>query len=385
MKITNIKFLKDVFICSLGAYGGPEAHYSIFMDQLVSRKKYLKEEELLELIALTGILPGPSSTQTIVSIGYKLGGPFLALLTMIVWAFPILIFMIIFSFLGNLNISKDIFRYIGPMAVGFIIVASYKIYKKVIKNKLDIALFILSSILTYIIKSWYIFPLIMLLGALVNIFISKEKKLWENIKIKPKWIYLIVFILIAFLSPIIFYFTNNKLVYLFNSFYRYGYLVIGGGQVVIPMMYNDLVEINKFITNDEFLIGYGLIQGLPGPMFSFSSYISSLAMKNNGIFLQVLGGLVGSLGIFLPGLLLIYFVYPIWEDLKEIKGIKIAIKGISSVPAGFVFIAAINLLEKSEINVENIFIITVTSLLLLTRKIPATLIVALTILLAMLF
>jgi len=66
-------FLKDVLICSLGAYGGPEAHYGVFTGQLVVKKKYLSEEELVELIALTGILPGPSSTQTIVAIGYKVG------------------------------------------------------------------------------------------------------------------------------------------------------------------------------------------------------------------------------------------------------------------------------------------------------------------------
>ena len=64
-------FLKDVLICSLGAYGGPEAHYGIFAEQLVSRKRYLTEEELMELVALTSMLPGPSSTQTIAAILIK--------------------------------------------------------------------------------------------------------------------------------------------------------------------------------------------------------------------------------------------------------------------------------------------------------------------------
>lgn len=68
-------FLLDVLICSLGAYGGPEAHYGVFTDQMVVKKKYLSEKELIELIALTGILPGPSSTQTIIAIGHKIGGP----------------------------------------------------------------------------------------------------------------------------------------------------------------------------------------------------------------------------------------------------------------------------------------------------------------------
>ena len=68
--ISRSTFLKDVLICSLGAYGGPEAHMGVFIDQLVTKKKYLGEEDLIELMALCSILPGPTSTQTIVSIGY---------------------------------------------------------------------------------------------------------------------------------------------------------------------------------------------------------------------------------------------------------------------------------------------------------------------------
>ncbi|OQB53954.1 MAG: Chromate transport protein [Firmicutes bacterium ADurb.Bin146] len=100
-KVRWSTFLKDVFICSLGAYGGPEAHYGVFTDQMVIKKKYLTEEELVELIALTGILPGPSSTQTIISIGYKVGGPMLGFLTMLVWGLPVILLMTALSFLSQ--------------------------------------------------------------------------------------------------------------------------------------------------------------------------------------------------------------------------------------------------------------------------------------------
>jgi len=69
-----------MYSCSLGAYGGPEAHYGVFTDQMVVKKKYLTVDEMVELIALTGILPGPSSTQIVISIGYKMGGPILSFL-----------------------------------------------------------------------------------------------------------------------------------------------------------------------------------------------------------------------------------------------------------------------------------------------------------------
>ena len=128
------EFLKDVFICSIGAYGGPEAHFGVITDQMVIKKKYLSEEELVELIALTGILPGPSSTQSIVAIGYKVGGPLLALYTMLVWALPVVLIMTLLSFtfqlFENMNISQDGLKYIGPMAVGFIFVAAFRLSKK---------------------------------------------------------------------------------------------------------------------------------------------------------------------------------------------------------------------------------------------------------------
>lgn len=372
-------FLKDVFICSLGAYGGPEAHYGVFTDQMVVKKKYLNEEELVELIALTGILPGPSSTQTIVAIGYRIGGPLLALLTMLVWALPVLILMTLLSFLsqflGNMNLSQEGLRYIGPMAVGFIIVAAYRIGSKVIIDKITLILLIMGGATTYFIREPWIYPLVLILGGVVSVITSKEKNLWNRVKISPPWIYLILFGTFAIGSFILTLIWDNKIIHLFENFYRYGYLVIGGGQVVVPLMYSELVEVNQYMTNQEFLTGFGLVQGLPGPMFSFSSYAGGMASRGDSVLMQVLGAVVGGIGIFLPGLLLIYFIYPIWESLKKIRGIKISLKGITAVAGGLITVSAIILMQKSGFRIDNIIVMLITVVLLFTKKIPAPLIV----------
>lgn len=372
-------FLKDVFICSLGAYGGPEAHYGVFTDQMVVKKKYLNEEELVELIALTGILPGPSSTQTIVAIGYRIGGPLLALLTMLVWALPVLILMTLLSFLsqflGNMNLSQEGLRYIGPMAVGFIIVAAYRIGSKVIIDKITLILLIMGGVTTYFIREPWIYPLVLILGGVVSVITSKEKNLWNRVKISPPWIYLILFGTFAIGSFILTLIWDNKIIHLFENFYRYGYLVIGGGQVVVPLMYSELVEVNQYMTNQEFLTGFGLVQGLPGPMFSFSSYAGGMAARGGSALIQVLGAIAGGIGIFLPGLLLIYFIYPIWESLKKIRGIKISLKGITAVAGGLITVSAIILMQKSGFRIDNIIVMLITIVLLFTKKIPAPLIV----------
>ena len=374
-------FLKDVFVCSLGAYGGPEAHYGIFTDQLVIKKEYLNEEELVELIALCSILPGPTSTQTIVAIGYKMGGPLLAFLTMLVWALPVLTLMTLLSFIyqffDNMNISHAGLRYIGPMAVGFIIVAAYRIGRKVVTDKITVLLLLLGIITTYFIREPWIFPLVLIIGGVVSIVTSKEKNLWNRVKLNPPYPYLIAFIIFTLGSIVLTLVWNNRIVHLFESFYRYGYLVFGGGQVVVPVMYSELVEVNQYMTNQEFLTGYGLVQGLPGPMFSFSAYAGGMAARGSGPIIQVLGSIAGGIGIFLPGLLLIYFVYPIWENLKKIKGIKVSLRGINAVAGGLITVSAVILMQKSGFLIDNIAITLVTVLLLLTKKIPAPIIVLL--------
>jgi chromate transporter len=372
-------FLKDVFICSLGAYGGPEAHYGVFTDQMVVKKRYLSEEELVELIALTGILPGPSSTQTIVAIGYKMGGPWLAFLTMLVWALPVLVLMTLLSFLSqflsNMNISQDGLRYIGPMAVGFIVVAAYRISRKVITDRVTLLLLLLGGTTTYMIREPWVYPLVLIIGGVVSITISKEKNLWNRVTINPPWQYLIAFSVFAIGSLLLTLIWDNRIIHLFESFYRYGYLVIGGGQVVVPLMYTELVLVNQYMSNQEFLTGFGLVQGLPGPMFSFSAYAGGMAARGGSVLGQIIGAAAGGIAIFLPGLLLIYFIYPIWENVKGIKGIKVSLKGITAVAGGLIAVAAIILMQQSGFVLDNILIMLLTVLLLLTKRIPAPLIV----------
>ena len=378
-KISRKTFLKDVLICSLGAYGGPEAHYGVFTEQMVIKKKYLTEEEMIELIALTAFLPGPSSTQTLVSIGYKTGGPTLAFLTLLVWALPVLTAMTLLSFLSqfltNQNISQDVLRYIGPMAVGFIVVAAYRIGRKIIKDRITFALLLFGAVTTYFIREPWVFPLVLILGGLVSIAVSPEKDIWNRVKLNPPWIYFIIFSVFAIGSLIAALIWDNRIVHLFENFYRYGYLVIGGGQVVVPLMYGELVEVNNYLTNQEFLTGYGLVQGLPGPMFSFSAYAGGMAAREGTVLIQVISAVVSGIGIFMPGLLLIYFIYPVWINLKKIKGIKISLTGITSVAGGLIAMAAVILMQNSGFSIDNTIVMIITIILLLKRKIPAPLIV----------
>ena len=386
---SKISFLKDVLICSLGAYGGPEAHMGVFMEQMVTRRSYLTEEELTELLALCSILPGPTSTQTIVAIGHKKGGPLIAFLTLVVWALPALIIMTALSFLyavlSKTNVSTDILRFIGPMAVGFIILAAWRIGRKVVIDKMTLLLMIFGGLSTYFIRSPWIFPLILAAGGLTAIIFSSEKKIWNKTSISPPWHYLFIFIFLAFGSIGLAFSTEIRSIELFEKFYRYGYLVFGGGQVVVPVMHSELVHLKGYMTNEEFLTGYGLVQGLPGPMFSFAAYAGAMASRTGSILQQIIGAAAGGAGIFLPGVLLIFFIYPVWEKIKKIRAIKISLKGVNAVAGGMISAAAVILMIANGFQIPVLLMTGISVLILASKKIPAPFLVVISIFAGIIF
>lgn len=388
-RLSTLAFLKDVLVCSLGAYGGPESHIGVFMSQMVARRKYLTDKELIEYMALCSILPGPTSSQTIVSIGYKMGGPILALLTMLVWSAPVLVVMTAVSFLyaalAATNVSTDLLRFVGPMAVGFIMLAAYRIGRKVLTDWFTIGLLIASAISTYLIRSPWIFPLVLLAGGTLAILISKEKDIWNHVRIQPPWRYLILFAGLAIGSLAAAHFSQIQFLALFERFYRYGYLVFGGGQVIVPVMHTELVAIQEHMTNQEFLTGYGLVQGLPGPMFSFAAYAGGMAARGASVWYQLAGAIAGGVGIFLPGLLLIYFVCPVWEKVRQIRAIKIALTGVNAVAGGMILSAAIILIQANGFAPVTLVATGLTLVLLATRKVPAPLLVVLALLAGAIF
>lgn len=341
----NRRFLLDVLFCSLGAFGGPQSHYAVFEQQLIRKRSYVDEAELLELMALCAVLPGPTSTQTIVAIGYKLGGTTLALWTMIVWILPIAVFMAAMSFayeyLSVVPGFQSLFRFLPPMAAGFISVAAWKIGSKVISDRYTAGIFVVATIVLILVQQQWMFPLLLLAGGLFEMLRVRPGPPTENLNLRPKWAYLFVISAIALLSLLAHWRELSPLLSLFERFYRYGYLVFGGGQVVIPMMYNELVEQSGLLSAQEFLSGYGLVQGLPGPMFSFAAYAGGLASRSGGTLQQVCGAAVSALGIFLPGLLLIFFVYPLWADIRNVRAISVSIRGINAVAGGSLLSAAV--------------------------------------------
>jgi chromate transporter len=409
--VRHLHFLKSVFLQSITAFGGPQAHIAMMMKTFVHERPYVTKEELLEYNGFCQLLPGASSTQTITLIGYKRGGVWLAVLTLIIWILPACILMGAFSFLIEYIDKRDldhIFKFIPPMAVGFLVYAAVVSFGISIKNTITWLIMLVSAGATYILfKQPWIFPLLIVLGGVST---NLSKKRIPQIEEKPRkikwwniWLFAIIFILAGFLSSTAKKnnWPNRKPINLFENTYRMGSLVFGGGQVLMPLMYEQfcirsvVVKEKKkdenviTIDKDDMYNGMGIVRAIPGPVFSIATFAGGLALKDMGFTykertaMQLVGCLIGTIAIFLPSALLVLFFFPIWSYLKKYAAVYRSIEGINAAVVGILIAATlfimkdISIIEVKTVSFINVGTILATFLLLYYTKIPSPVIVLL--------
>jgi len=404
MLLRHIPFLKAVLLHSLTAFGGPQAHVAMMMKTFVHRRPYVTKEELLEYNGFCQLLPGASSTQTITLIGYKRGGVVLATLTLLIWILPASILMGAFSFLlhyfDKRALHNDIFKFIPPMAAGFLLYATVQSFNTSIKNTVTWIIMLIGAVATFLLfKQPWIFPLLIVLGGLST---NLSRKRIPQVEQKPRkirwwnfWFFGLIFLIAGLLSSTARKenWANRKPIILFENSYRLGSLVFGGGQILMPMMVEqfcvrpeapivkqtnrEVIQIN----NDDMYTGWGIVRAMPGPVFSVASFSGGMALKDMGPEMQLLGCLIGTIAIFLPSALLVLFFFPIWHNLKKYAAVYRSIEGINAVVVGIMIAATlyimkdISLMEARTISFINVGIIFGTFLLLQYTRIPAPLIV----------
>jgi len=377
------------------------------MKTFVDKRRDVTSEELMDYVSFCQLLPGASSTQTLTLIGYKRGGVLLAVMTLIIWILPACILMGALSFLvaeiGSANLHTSIFQFIQPMAIGFLIYAAVKAFKISVNNLITQIIMMVSMGVTYFLfKAPWVFPLLIVLGGIATNF--SNKRFPEREKVKPKqvrwtniWLFVLIFALAGLLSETARKqnWKDRKSYNLFENFYRFGSLVFGGGDVLIPMMLDQYVARPtdaKFldssqniirIDKQELLTGAGIVRAIPGPVFSIASYTGGIALKNEGRDRQLLGCIIGSVAIFLPSALLVLFFFPVWQYLKKFVVVNRALEGINAVVVGLMWAASLYLLKDTSImsfrlvSLINIGVILGTFLTLYFTRLPAPIIVLL--------
>lgn len=404
MLLRHIPFLKGVLLHSVTAFGGPQAHIGMMMKTFVQQRPYITEQELMEYNAFCQLLPGASSTQTLTLIGYKRGGIPLAILTLLIWILPASILMGSLSFLlhylDKRELGTDIFKFIPPMAAGFLVYAAFTAFPLAIKNTITWIIMIISAAATYFLfgQPWVI-PTLIIAGGVATNFSTKRIPQTEQ---KPKkikwwnfWLFGIIFILAGYVSERarIEDWSNRKPIHLFENTYRMGSLVFGGGQVLMPMMYEQWSvrpEIEKVkvknpnviqIDENDLYNAMGIVRAVPGPVFSIAAFAGGMALKDMGTEMQILGCLIGMVAIFLPSALLVLFFFPIWNNLKKYAAVYRSLEGINAVVVGimiastFYIMKDISMSELKTISIINVITILGTFLLLNFTRVAPPLIV----------
>jgi len=183
----------------------------------------------------------------------------------------------------------------------------------------------------------------------------------------------VLFFALLFGLPLAARLSGDHALQLFDSFYRSGSLVFGGGHVVLPLLQREVVP-PGWVGNDAFLAGYGAAQAVPGPLFTFAAYLGTVmspAPNGGG------GGLLCLVAIFLPSFLLVTGILPFWAALRSRRGVQLALRGINAAVVGLLLAALYTPVWTSAILGPEDFAIGISAFLLLVFwKVPPWLVVA---------
>lgn len=360
--------------------GGPEAHMAQYQQVLVRRHGFITQQELLELYSLSQLLPGPTSTQTLMAIGYRVGGLHVAVLTLLLWLTPACLLMTLFAlaFIAGQQSAtpREFTEFMHPIVIGLVAQAAYALGVKVINSRTQATIMVVSALLVFNLPSPYLTPLVIAAAGLYTAIRKRQSMPREELQpLRIDYTNLLVFFGILVAAALVGNLTQYRPMLLFENFYRNGSLIFGGGQVLVPLMYTEFVDFKHYLTQQEFLAGYGMSQVLPGPVFSFCGFVGALAMRNYGLGGSLLGGLIGSIGIFLPGSLLMLFVVRFWDRLKRHREVRASLLGFNAAACGLLVAAMLLMFRQMENTQLNFSLVTATIGLIHFGKVPPYLLI----------
>lgn len=321
------------------SFGGPVAHIGFFHLEFVKKRRWYDEQEYLQLVALCQFLPGPASSQVGMAIGYKVRGYLGSLVSFLGFTLPSALLMTLFAVTlisDSALTHSSIFYMLKLFAVAVVLHAICNMLKAQLNGYLAGFICIASTVFALVfsgIASQIV--IISLAGLVAYLYDQKKPKPQEaasiiTFKEQAGFRLIISYALLLLCIPMISeWLDSNAYLELFAGAYQAGALVFGGGHVVLPLLETKFVA-PDLINPEQFLAGYSLAQAIPGPLFTFASYLGALFPGIPPIW----GAILASIGIFLPGYLLVIGLLPYWQSICESPKLKAAIQGINSSVIG---------------------------------------------------
>jgi len=322
----------------LTSFGGPIAHLGYFHRELIERRKWISESEFAQLLALCQFIPGPASSQLGFVLGLLRGGWAGAMAAFVAFTLPSALLLFAFAALlpqisgtvGNAAIH-------GLKLVALAVVAHgvLGMSRQLCPDPPRATIATIAVVLILISGQAWVQLLVVVLGGVAGLVVcGKVQPIAGSglqIRYGPTlgWALIAAFLLLLVGLPLVAQ-GGGSLLSVFEAFYRSGALVFGGGHVVLPLLEESVVG-PGWVPQDEFLAGYGAAQAVPGPMFTFASYLGARLPGSDG---GVIGASVALTAIFLPGFLLVAGILPLWRSITKHPSAARAIAGVNAAVVG---------------------------------------------------
>ena len=363
----------------LTSFGGPIAHLGYFRNEFVERRKWLDEQTYADLVALCQFLPGPASSQVGISIGLLRAGYSGALAAWTAFTLPSAIVLVLFAYglaAAGDALGSGWLHGLKVAAVAVVAQAILGMARTLTPDRERATLAVLAAVIALSVPSALGQIGAIVVGAIAGIALLRAEPPPEGVPLKLSpgrtsgILALTIFAALLVALPILGAATGNQNVRLFDTFYRVGSLVFGGGHVVLPLLQAEIVP-SGWVGNDAFLAGYGAAQAVPGPLFTFAAYLGA-----------VIGGwkiaVLCLVAIFLPSFLLVVGILPFWETLRRRAKTQAALRGVNAAVVGLLLAAFYNPVWISAISSKSDFgLAAFAFLLLLMWQTPPWLVVLL--------
>lgn len=330
----------EIFIVALKlgitSFGGPTAHLGYFREEYVEKRKWLSDKVYQDLVALCQFLPGPASSQVGMAIGMMRGGMLGGIAAFLGFTLPSVLILIL-----AVRLMPDSIEWIQGLklvAVAVVLHALIGMAKGSLNSWQTVGLALLALLACLYVPSAITQIAIIVISGIIGILIFKANHqpgevLNLQVSRRTGTICLVLLFILLIGLPVFANILHNDWLTIFDKFYRSGLLVFGGGHVVLPLLEREFVPM--FLQPDDFLAGYGLAQAVPGPLFTFASYIGAVI---GGLW----GGLFAMIAIFLPAFLLVAGCLPFWQQIREKSLMRKALIGINAGVIGILAAAWIH-------------------------------------------
>lgn len=353
----------------LTSFGGPIAHLGYFRDELVIRRKWIDEAGYADLVALCQFLPGPASSQVGFALGLMRGGPFGALAAWAAFTLPSALLLVLFAFSASVfdgPVGAGLIHGLKVVAVAVVAQAVWGMARSLAPDR-ERASIALLAVLIVIFAGGSVGQITaILIGGISGLWLCRAAPgpavghLSFPISKTVGTMSLVLFALLLLLLPLAAGMSQG--IALFDSFYRAGSLVFGGGHVVLPLLQAEVV-MSGAVSNNAFLSGYGAAQAVPGPLFTFAAYLGAvMGPVPNG----VIGATIALVAIFLPGFLLLIGALPFWDAFRTRPIAQAAMRGANASVVGILGAALYDPVWTSAILSPYDFALGLTGFILLT-------------------